>query len=733
MWNHYKYRFFVLWICCMFTGFSSLAQGSAKKLKSEGLTYFDHQQYRQALNMFLKYQRIKKGDLEVYYKTGVAYYHTNQLPEARKILLNLIENGKKANPKAYYYLGKIEQAALDFKSAIKQYKQYLRHTKPNQSDRNSVKDAIRRCASGLRASRQEELAVVENLGEEVNGTGDDFGPVKSPNYDDKIYFSTSRKGNIGGLRDKNGLRDSKHGNYNADIYSSVIINGRWSATMPLSSLINSPRHDVLLDFNSNGSVMYFFKGGNLREGQILVDTFSQQSEGRMLFPTSCLVSPVAPENGDGALFFFNDSTLLFSSHRNGGYGGYDLYITAYRAGQWSEPENLGPAINSAYDETSPFLSKDGRTLYFSSNNRKSIGGMDVFKTYFDESTRSWNRPANLGLPINSAADDSYFRLTPDGLKAFFSSSRKDGFGKLDIYIAYFKTAQSEQLAALPNLFTDSGRQDVAGQHISSGPTGTEGTNGHVSSVHGEMRQFEFPLLFYKSDDDVLNSANLRTLNKVVQLLKAYPQVQLALNSHSDASGPLEFSIYFSIKRAEKVAQYLVEQGIDADRIELQGSGPNYPIAKNLIKGEASAHGQKFNRRIELIFFNLENQPLQISYDRPNLNAYADPSNEYYKKLTEGLSYKIQIAAIKQMYNSPVFLAYPDPMVEKSADMDTYRYTVGLYKTFSSANQLRSELVRQGIKDAFVVPYIDGRRINRSEAVKRMPEHRDLLQFLSSSE
>ncbi|MEL6867310.1 MAG: tetratricopeptide repeat protein [Bacteroidota bacterium] len=371
-----RYGLFVLILCCV-SGLLN-AQVSAKKLKNEGDGYFKYSKYHEALNMFLKYQRLKKEDLDVRYKIGLCYYFTNEVEEAKKYLQYVLDNNKKADPKTYYYLGRVYHSEYDFESAIKYYKQYLKETKATNLDRRSVKDAIRRCAMGLRLAYRDEIALVENLGDEVNTRGDDFAPVPSPNFNNKLYFSSSREGNIGGLRDNKGLRNEKYGDFSTDIYSTVVINGRWTATTPMSSLINSPRNDVALDFSMNGGVMYYYKGPNLAEGEILVDTFANGNEDNLI-PVA-FNGPVDGARRENDLYFFNDTTLLFSSRMPGGYGGDDLYLTTLRDGNWTEPENLGPMINSAYDEKTPFLAIDGRTLYFSSNNRQSIGGLDMFPT-----------------------------------------------------------------------------------------------------------------------------------------------------------------------------------------------------------------------------------------------------------------------------------------------------------------------------------------------------------------
>ncbi|MEM9919055.1 MAG: OmpA family protein [Bacteroidota bacterium] len=729
-----KYKCYLLALLIIGLSGMANAQGSAKKLKGEGEKYFANEKYQEALNLLLKYQRLKPADIEARYKIGLAYYYTNSVDNAKRYLEYVVEKSKKPNPQSYYYLGRSYHSSRDYKKAIRYYKLYLKNIKSNSSDRASVKDAIRRCATGLRLKYREELAVVENLGDGVNTSGDEFGAVASPNYDNKLYFSSSRKGNVGGKRDKKGLRDEKYGSYYSDIYSTMIINGQWTATTPLSSLINSPRHDLLLDFNEDGSVMVFYKGNRMTGGEVLVDTFSNQADDRPLF-SHPFKGPMQRSQGDNYPYFFSDTSFLFCSYRKGGLGGSDIYVATFRDRRW-QTKNLGSTINSAYDEITPFLAKDGRTLYFSSNRRESTGGLDVFRSVFDDATQSWSAPINLASPINSPADDSHLRLSNDGLTAYFSSSRKEGYGQRDLYAAYFKSTQSEQLVESdPACFADVSRAVATENPAASSDdpmVGTETVSIETEPIgftEEEIQKFTISPLFYEDDDDVMSSPNKRELDKVARLMQDFPRVDLLLSCHSDQSGPQQFALYFSIKRAEKVSQYLINNGIAASRIFLKGLGSSYPTAKTETEGGPNEQGARFNRRIDLTFFNTEGQPLQINIRMPDVSQFEDYRGIYYKQLIKGLSYKVQVAALEQRYNSEVFSTFPDPMIDKHASKNLYKYSLGLYKTFASASQLQMELVRQGIPDAYVVPFLNGLRISKEDARGMVADFPDLLNYL----
>ncbi len=726
----------VFFFLVLFLGIG-ITQTNPKQLKTDATNFFEKGKYSESLNLFLKYQRLEPADEEIKQMVGICYYHTNNISNARRYLQFVIGNDKKLDPLAFYYLAKTYHAELDFSNAIKFYKEYLRQTKQGERFREGVKDEIRRCATAIRMSSQEEVAVVENMGDKVNTIYDEFAPILSPNYDSKIYFSSARRGASGNKRDEKGFVDDLYGKYRSDMYSSMVVNGEWTATSAFGSLLNSTRNDVILDFSETGSVMYFFKGLNYYSGEILVDSFRKTEQS--LFP-STFNGPAIGTEGDRDLFFFKDSILLFSSYRDGGYGGSDLYITVLNNGRWSLPKNLGAQINSAYDERSPFLSKDGRTLYFSTNNTKGIGGLDVFKARYDDNTEGWSVPVNMGKPINSAGDDSFFRLSKDGLKAFFSSSRKDGLGERDIFVAYFKGYQNEQrkdsnpicFHSVPAYKRAQGEGTLV-DNTPDIPNNAGGMDINQPTFDAEeIQSHEFSSLYFGTDENVLTMNNLKELNRVARLMIQFPKLKLQINSHFDGSSPAQFDLFFSIKRAEKAAEYLVNNGVKPSNVSVVGSGSNYPIARQVSEG-ISANAQNFNRRLDMSFSNMENLPLAIKIKEPKVQAsLQDTRGDYYKRSTTGLSYKVQVAAIRQNYISDIILNYSDPMVESRMDQNIYRYSVGLYKTFQSAEELKKELLTKGLTDAFIAPYINGKRVNRSDLRLFTQVYPDLVNYLSNT-
>jgi len=483
--------------------------------------------------------------------------------------------------------------------------------------------------------------------------------------------------------------------------------------------------------------MYYHKGTSLYSGEMLIDSFN--AEIKPLYPPK-FVSPLNSIQGDKTPYLINDSTLIFSSNRKGGFGGFDLYIATKKEGRWTNAKNLGPIINSAYDETTPFLAKDGRTLFFSSNSLKSMGGFDIFKTRYDDIKQTWSQPQNLGRPINSADDDMSFRFSRNGLEAYFDSSRKSGFGQRDIYVAYYKTEQYEQsITSTPNIFLDvpayrKAQQeggDIVFENTGIDPPQVQSYPVTENFPEEEIITFRINPINYK-DDDILTTKNIKELNKVATLLIEYPQIKVMLTSHSDGSDPKAFDTFFSIKRAEKAATYLIENGVKASSILCKGLGSIYPLAKTETESGINTSGSSYNRRINITIYNTAGLPIRITSDDPKISSFmVDDRGKLYKGAIKGLSYKVQVAALKQRYKSNIFTSYPDAMVESEMG-SPYRYTIGLYQTFASADQLRNQLERSGLADAYVVPYINGVRASRNDSRIYAAAYPDLLNFLSST-
>ncbi len=691
------------------------AQKSRQKL-SQAKEFFYHEKYVEALSILNSSKKLSRLDKEARLLIAVSHYQLNHLNEALEVLEAITAEKKEPYPECWLYMAKIYHARHQFEEAADFYKLYLRTIRPDHPHRQMVREEIRRCANGIDILYRQSLAIVENLGKNVNTEGDEFAPVPSRNLSGKLYFSSARYGTSGGPRDDQNRTDDRYGHYLSDMYSCSINNGLWSNVAPMHYLLNSPQNEVLLDFNSDGNVMYYFKGWSQLRGQIVADTF-KTIENRTLNSTPFL-APMDVANGDKELFLYNDTLLIFSSRRPGGYGGFDLYKTVFLKGYWTAPENMGPIINSAYDETSPFLAPDGRSLYFSSNDsRKSIGGYDIFKSVFNNKYQQWSEPFNMGLPLNSAGDDTGFRLGRDGFTAYLASSRKDGFGGRDLYVAYFQEYLPEVeppvIAYAPPPTPEV--KEYEKPIIISQTSGFEEEESMViekpeTPVFTKNSPYEAILL---EDNSRFTNNGIQVLSNVARTLVDNPALTVVITVYTNRPGAVPERLFRAIQYAEQAAEVLQAQSVSPKRIfmrALDGSG----------QGQAQAFIMEFS------FFGPAGLTAIGEWPVLGENFQSEVPGMVTGK---GLFYKIQISSVTKILNRSILSEQPYPMIEKMPDFAYYRYTLGAFEKFQDAKVFASEMQRKGQKGAYVVPFIHGKRVDKNEAKSNVGVFPDLSNYL----
>ncbi|MEO0788097.1 MAG: tetratricopeptide repeat protein [Bacteroidota bacterium] len=423
----------------LFWGLLALAwQLPAQKQQiQEAEAFFQAGEFAAAARTLTESRNLVRRNEEAALLLAVCYYQLNRLDESEQLLLGLNpeeDNDQRvaAYPIAWYYLGRLYHSQHRFEEAGTYYKRYLRTLADGSLERPQIIDLLRMCDNGPRHSYTDDGVIAENLGPQVNTEQDEFGPVPSPIGAPRVYFSLMLP-----------PPGQAEGELQSDIVVTELSGTDWSTPRAMHTYLSSGKHELLLDISPGGDRLYYFRGDDERNGAFLIDTFQSNSERN--FNTLRVDAPLQPDRGDVTPFFVTPDLIYFAGNRPGGYGGLDLYrLSRNTDGSWGEAVNLGPDVNSPYDEICPFLAIDGQTLYFSSNNpRFSMGGFDVLRSIYLPTEDHYLQPENLGLPVNSADDDTHFRLAPDTYTAFMASNRKDGYGKRDVYILYFIEPREE--------------------------------------------------------------------------------------------------------------------------------------------------------------------------------------------------------------------------------------------------------------------------------------------------
>lgn len=461
----------------------------------------------------------------------------------------------------------------------------------------------------------------------LNTPQSDFAPFIMP--DGKtIYFSSSRPNGYGG----------------EDIYITRWDGYRWLPPQNLGMPPNSSANEGSMAISQDGTEMFITICGRT-DSYGECDIYISQKKGDKWSEARNVAKNINSSWWDGhPTLTPSGDTLFFASNRFGGYGGLDIYFSVRTEKGWSKAENLGYPINNARDQTSPYMAVDGKTLYFSSSGHGGLGGLDVFFTRIDSVTGKWTEPVNLGPPINTSGNDYFFSIPASGELIFFSSDRAPGYGGFDIYTYPLALWQRPQVVAifvgkvvdsetgnpiqadveierladgthLQSIKTDSTgaftvvlqagetyalSASAPGYTFSSEQCTVEAKEGYRElsyvfkltpvKVGGTVELHNIFFDFAKAD---LRPESISELERVAELMRKYPDMQIEVAGYADSIGTEEFNLFLSTERAKKVAEWLTANGIHQKRIKYKGYGEANPVGENALE-----EGRQLNRRVE---------------------------------------------------------------------------------------------------------------------------------------
>lgn len=347
----------------------------------------------------------------VNFVNALQYYELGNYTAAKQILETMTAPDTK-DPEYALLRGKVHLAMGEYKQAYKWLSDY--GTNSLGSEALAREDLL---AMINEAGLYQELSpITVSLGKlkgNINSSDSEYAPVLTP--DGKyMYFSS--------------LRRSEFAKEN--IFLSMQSKGVWSNPVQIDELCTD-RNESFASLSQDGNTAYLFGyyGKTNTNGDIYKSTLKG---GRWSKPE--LIKEVSSEFYDLQPFVWRDKVMFFTSNRQGMNDNYDIYVSELKGGAWTTPVNLGSVVNTSYDEQSPFLTSDGKYLYFASFGHNSYGGNDIFVAErIGNSWTEWSTPKNLGPIINSVKDDRYYVISPDGQYAYLSSNRAGGMGQEDIY------------------------------------------------------------------------------------------------------------------------------------------------------------------------------------------------------------------------------------------------------------------------------------------------------------
>jgi hypothetical protein len=418
-------------------------QTEIKDLSAQGEAKLKLEDYEEALEIFLQLVALDPKNETYNYNTAVCYLNTNiNKAKAVPYLENIIRN-EKHNPNADYLLGRSYQFANRFDDAITAFNKFKQNGKGNETNLNDVDQQIQHSINAKELIKFPIDVVFQNLGKTINSPFADYYPFVNEN-EAYMVFNSKRP------LDKE-VTKSPNGTFLNSIYISKVINGEYATADVIGKPICAGNsNEEVIGMNAKGNILLINKPNLRGEKKLYLSTLITGGE------FSKLEELPATINGSGdviAASMDNEGKLIyFASDRKGGFGGTDLYsCLKLPNGKWSEAKNLGPKINTAFDEDFPNLSPDAGTLYFSSKGHSSMGGYDIFKATLNDSGIGFSDVKNIGYPVNTSYDDLNFRISKNGRFGYVSSLRGVGNGDFDIYRVSFNNVETDYTVIIGEL------------------------------------------------------------------------------------------------------------------------------------------------------------------------------------------------------------------------------------------------------------------------------------------
>lgn len=463
----------------------------------------------------------------------------------------------------------------------------------------------------------------KNLGANINTANNEYFPYLTP--DGKILALTRMQNN------------------QEDIYIAQIKDSSFLLATSIGSNINSYENEGAETMNAEGTIL-FFTSCNKFDGFGSCDIYYTQKTGNGWSDPKGIGKPINTANWEAQPSFSSDAkAMYFSSNRPGGFGGRDIWVSYLdEEMKFSEPVNLGPNVNTKFDDQCPFIHADNQTLYFTSNGWPGMGNADIFITR--KTDTGWTKAENIGYPINTETDDNGLTVAYDGKTAFLSSNRKGGFGGLDLYSfelpekmqpkkttyvkALVKDAKTKQIINADYTIVDlKNSKEIYNGRTTAGTffVNIEANKNYALNVQKEgylfysqninlietsvTKPYEIIILlepitvnnklvlnnvFFDFDKADLKPSSFLELDKLANLLQKNPTVKIEISGHTDDKGDDKYNLLLSQKRAESVVNYLIQKGISKTRLTAKGYGKTQPVVPN-----DSEENKAKNRRTEV--------------------------------------------------------------------------------------------------------------------------------------
>ncbi|HXA02315.1 MAG TPA: OmpA family protein [Cytophagaceae bacterium] len=479
----------------------------------------------------------------------------------------------------------------------------------------------------------------ENLGPNVNSKYEDSEPIIS--HDGKFLFFRRYDNLVG----PNYSGEANCG----DVYmTSLLDNGSWSKAEKLPAPVNNSHNNELIGVSPDNNTLWMGDTNCLANMNNFKYWESRRAAGGWTVPKPVkIINPGNHNQYFTATIAADGQTSMLAIERNDSYGSMDIYVCFLRNEVWTEPQNLGPVINTIGLDSGPFLAADNQTMYYATDGKAGYGSLDIFVTRrLDDTWLNWSEPQNLGPGVNSTGTDEYYSVPASGEYAYFHTT-VNSIGEEDIFrIKLPKAAKPEPVVLVHGkvLNTKTKAPVSAAIHYEILPDGKDLGSASSNPTTGEYKIIlpygehyayhasapgyiemneNFDLIekkdyieinkdlyltpievgakinlnnvFFEQSKPVLLSSSYPELDRLVQIMNENPVMEIELRGHTDNTGDAAKNIKLSEDRVNIVKEYLVSKGISAKRITGKGFGGIQPLNTN-----GNEESRKQNRRVEFV-------------------------------------------------------------------------------------------------------------------------------------
>lgn len=386
------------------------------------------------------------------------------------------------------------------------------------------------------------------------------------------------------------------------IFFAELSNGILSNPINITPQVQSDGDQVVTALSYDGNTMYLSKI-SFDDADIMTSNYVA----RRWTKSASIGKPINSRYFESHASISTDGKrLYFLSNRKESLGGMDIFYSDLKddGKSWSDPVNLGPEINTPLNEGSPFISSDGKTLYFSSEGHSNIGGYDLFHSKLDENN-NWTTAIAFPYPLNTTDDDIFFFPFDDGVSGYISRIEADGLGGEDIYSVSI-LPEDEAIAEIVEENEIVEPLEATEEIVDA----TEEIVQETETIVKDLPSIKYYIkpIFFDFDSYSLSESAKSKIAMVKEVMDAFPGLKFEISAHTDAMGPESYNQILSAKRAKAVFNHLVELGVPENNLSIKAEGENNPVAINETEdGIDSKDGRKLNRRVEFKILSTVNE------------------------------------------------------------------------------------------------------------------------------